>query len=122
MGKIIRVEINELPKTQNQLNSMHWRSRHNHARKWHQLVHFAMAAHRTDEMPIKSCELILTRHSSRQCDFDGLVGSFKPIIDGLVKSGVLLDDRPEIIGHPLYKWEQVKRTEARISIEIRLKK
>lgn len=48
--------------------------------------------------PLKSAELRLVRHSHRMLDFDGLVGSMKPVVDGLKAAGVILDDRWSVTG------------------------
>lgn len=51
--------------------------------------------------PLKKAHIRLIRHSHRTLDFDGLVGSFKPVVDSLVSAGVILDDRWSVLG----KWE-----------------
>ena len=33
--------------------------------------------------PLKRARITLTRHAPRQLDYDGLVASFKPVVDGL---------------------------------------
>ena len=45
--------------------------------------------------------------------------SFKPILDGFVKAGVLKDDSPAVIGAPEYSWEKAGRGKGRISVWIR---
>jgi hypothetical protein len=62
--------------------------------------------------------VLLTRLSSTEPDFDGLVSGFKVILDSLIKCGVLEDDNPKVIGHPTYAWEKCKKGEGRIRIEV----
>jgi hypothetical protein len=40
----------------------------------------------------------ITRHSHRMLDFDGLVGSLKPVVDALVTAGILEDDSWKHLG------------------------
>lgn len=68
--------------------------------------------------PIARASLTLTRCSTTRPDPDGLTSSFKHIIDGLVKSGVLADDRHENIGFPTYLWEQAPRGKGCIRIQL----
>jgi hypothetical protein len=42
--------------------------------------------------PLKKAKLRIVRHFYRTLDFDGLVGSLKPVVDSLVTAGVLIDD------------------------------
>lgn len=35
---------------------------------------------------------------------DGLVSGFKHVIDGLVVAGVIVDDKPSVIGQSQYRW------------------
>ncbi len=53
------------------------------------------------KVPLEKARLTLIRHSHRMLDFDGMVGSFKPVVDSLVSCGVLIDDRWSVLG----KWD-----------------
>ncbi len=50
--------------------------------------------------PLERVNLALCRHSHRTLDYDGLVGSMKPVVDALVSAGVIVDDRWSVTG----KW------------------
>lgn len=65
-----------------------------------------------------TARLQLIRHSQTEPDFDGLVSSFKPIIDGLVISGVLENDRSANIGQPDYHWEYAPPKAGKITVRI----
>lgn len=58
--------------------------------------------------PLETATLVCTRASSVQPDADGLVAGFKWVIDGLVKCGVLANDKWKNIAMPEYRWERVK--------------
>lgn len=113
---ILEFEINYLPPLQNQLNVMHWAKRMREKK----LILAQLIAFIPPKFKKKAAKasLTLTRYSSRQPDFDGLCGSFKPLIDGLVRLGVLEDDSPKIIGYPTYQWEKSKRGQGRIKVRV----
>lgn len=50
------------------------------------------------KQPLLKAHLTITRHSYRSLDFDGLVGSLKPVVDALVSCGVLKDDSWNVVG------------------------
>lgn len=54
----------------------------------------------------------------RAPDYDGLVGSFKYVVDGLVKAGVIVDDKTSVIGDSKYNWVKSKKIDQRIEVEI----
>lgn len=72
--------------------------------------------------------LRLTRHSSIEPDYDGLVYSFKALIDALqppkggkkprIGASVIVDDKPSVIGVPDYKWEKAPRGQGHVTIEV----
>lgn len=113
---ILEFEIELLPPLQNQLNTMHWAKR----MKSKNLINGHLTAYIPSNYRFKAAkaQLTLTRYSAREPDFDGLVGSFKCVIDGLVRLGVLEDDTPKVIGQPIYYWEKTKRGEGKIKVRI----
>jgi hypothetical protein len=60
--------------------------------------------------PLKQAHLRIVRHSHRALDFDGLVGSMKPVVDALVTAGVLADDSWKVLG--AWEVDQVFRPKA----------
>ncbi len=48
--------------------------------------------HKLPPEPLKKARIRLVRHFYKTLDYDGLVGSMKPVVDALVTSGVLIDD------------------------------
>lgn len=107
--------IHELPKTTNAQSSMHWRAKMKYVRYWHEMV---WMVRKIPPAPLLRAKLTLTRFSSSEPDFDGLVSSFKPVIDGLVVAGVLVNDKMSNIGQSVYQWEKCKRKEGRIHVLI----
>ncbi len=117
MSYVIEFELIGSPKPANRLLGSHWRTRSSHATTWKRAV-WAQVWNKRPPQPLAKAKLTLTRMSSRECDFDGLVSSFKSIIDGLVQYGVLLNDRSVNIGQPEYKWEKCKPAHGRVRIKV----
>lgn len=57
-----------------------------------------MVARKLPPQPLKKARISIVRHSWRTLDFDGLVGSMKPVVDALVSAGVLADDNWNTLG------------------------
>lgn len=98
--------IPDLPKTMNYFLGKGWRHRDNHRKNWHGLVAVHLNLNDTNKKKFKTATLILERHSSKEPDPDGLVGSFKHVIDGLVACGKLEDDKYSNIGMPEFYWHK----------------
>lgn len=114
---VLEFELPGLPKMANQLLRGHWIVKHRHAAKWKQAV--GRATHgRLPKAPLASAALCLTRVSSHEPDFDGLVSGFKAIIDGLVEVGVLATDKPSCIGQPQFLWERGKRGAGKVRVKV----
>lgn len=110
-------EIDKLPKMYNQLTRGGWFVRMKHTKAWHLEVHIAVSKNRP-VAPLKKAKLTLTRCSSNRPDFDGLTSGFKPVIDGLIRAGVLENDDFKVIGIPDYQHERAKRGEGKIRVKI----
>lgn len=66
--------------------------------------------------PLTKAKLTLIRHSSRCPDYDGLVVSFKPVVDALKKCGIIADDSMSVIGKPTYEWKKIGVREGKIAV------
>jgi hypothetical protein len=111
--------IPDLPKMTNRTAGKQWFSRHKERVKWQRLVDAQCVMLKITNLKLGSAVLTLTRHSSKAPDSDGLVSGFKPVIDSLVKCGVLVDDNYKIIGMPNFKWEyRTKKLGGMITVRI----
>ncbi len=72
------------------------------------------------DKPWKHVKLILTRYSSSQPDYDGLVIGFKHIVDGLVDAGILENDKLSNTGPWDCRWHKCKPKEGKIGIQVLL--
>ncbi len=111
------LELPGLPKPVNRLTGEHWAVRFKNARMWKQAV-MAATYGRRPPVPLERARLTLTRISSCSPDPDGLVSSFKAIIDGLIAAKILENDRAKNIGMPIYKWIKGKPKQGKVIIEV----
>ena len=110
-------EINDLPKTINAIGYTHWAIKAKEARKWKKLVAFEILSKGPCTL-LQKAKITLTRFSSRCPDSDGLVSSFKHVIDGIVDSGMLPNDTFKTIGMPTYLWEKAPAKKGKIKVKI----
>ena len=117
MKYVLEIKLKSLPRMTNSLASASWRTRFGHSKIWKRKV-WAATWHLRPPTPLQKAKLTLTRHSSREPDFDGLVSSFKHIIDGLIEAGVLANDKSENIGKPTYNWVKTGPSHGCITIKV----
>lgn len=66
--------------------------------------------------PLTKAKLTMTRCSSFEPDYDGLVISFKHVLDALVMNKIIVNDKPSIIGAPVYTWEVAPPTRGKVRV------
>lgn len=113
----IEFEIDGLPPI-NSADGTHWRKRQKLRKDWENRV-WIMTTNRKPGAPLARARVTITRFSARQPDFENLAQGGKFLLDGLVKVGVLVDDKPAVIGQPVYLWEKypAKLGKVRIRVE-----
>lgn len=109
--------IDGLPKTTNAQSSMHWSAKHRMAREW-QMKTFAEIMKQKPANPLKYASLTCTRHSATSPDYDGLVSSFKHVIDSLILFEIIEDDSMSNIGMPFFLWKKSPRGKGFIEVEV----
>lgn len=115
----LEFEIKGLPKLPNQTLYKHWRVKHQEAKRWKGLVRNAVLLEcKAPATPFLRATVTLTRMSTREPDSDNLMSSWKHCIDGLVEAGVILNDKPSVIGTPVSLWQYAKRKDAKIKIKV----
>jgi len=113
---LLHIQIPGLPKNTNS-NQHGWQARRAEARKWKTLVMNSVVLAKYNHPPLDKAKLTLIRHSSQSSgDFDGLVSSFKHVIDGLIDAKVLVNDRMSNIGAPEYRWCRAPRNKGFIEV------
>jgi len=84
----------------------HWAVLNTEKNRIHKMVWLLVKESAFLGPPMMKARLTLTRASSSEPDFDGLVSGFKRVIDGLVAAGVLINDKQSVIGQSRYVWEK----------------
>ena len=117
MTKRVDLIIPRLPGLNTSSRRQHWAVQHKDAKTWSSLVRTGV---RRPRVPHAKAEVILRRCSTREPDYDNLVASFKPVVDALVTSGILADDKPSNFKHrrPDYKWAKVAKDHQGIHVEV----
>ncbi len=95
-----------------------WQRRFRAKKRWEREV-FTATRGMLPEKPLDRARVTITRHSgSRRPDFENLTQGGKALLDGLVKVGVIADDRPEVIGQPDYLWEPAPPKHGKVRIQV----
>jgi Holliday junction resolvase RusA-like endonuclease len=111
-------ELPGLPRMANPSGrSQHWRAVFGERRKWKTAV-WAAVQGKLPRQPLERYTLHLTRFSSVPPDFDGLVSSWKAIVDGLREAKVIADDKLVNTGPWRCHWIKCKRDEGRVSVTV----
>lgn len=101
MGEIIVIELDGVPEA---LNVMQRKFRNHHARhkynqKWYQAVMMAARGKvPPSPWPLVKLTVVVTLPPKRFRDYDGLVASLKPIVDGLRIACIIKDDNYKVTG------------------------
>lgn len=109
--------IEGLPKTLNSLSHVHWRYQQLEMRKWTKLVTIATLG-KTPPKPLAKAKITYKRHSSVEPDHDNMVGSYKFVQDALIKAGIIINDKPSVIGKPDYFHEYAKPGKGFITVKV----
>lgn len=115
---VMAFELPGLP-PMNISDKQHWRRVGQSARSWRQTACVTARSHGPPKKPLRAARLVLTRMSGhRSPDYDNLVISFKPIVDGLRDAKVITDDNMQVIGIPEYRWERRAPKKGRVRVEV----
>lgn len=96
----LRIELTELPQSLNKKLRKHWTKNHRENNLWDTLI-YQKVFRQLPPYPLKKAKLRIVKHFWRTMDFDGFVGSLKPVVDALVTAGVIEDDSWKV----LQAWE-----------------
>lgn len=114
----VEFEINGLPRMTNASGrSKHWVILKQEADHWKKTVSLVLADRRPPK-PLKYAALEFTRYSSIAPDPDGLVSGFKHVLDGLVRAGILENDKYSNIGMPNYYWVKTSPKQGKINVKV----
>ncbi len=112
----IEFELPGLPPCTNGSHG-HWSTKAKSNRTWRAASRLVAIAFRPVK-PFEKCAVTFVRCSTSEPDFDNLVISGKPIIDGLKDAGIIVDDKSSCIVERTYSWEPAKRGQGRVKVTI----
>lgn len=93
----IETSFNQLPLSLNRaLRTNRYKS--NQKNKVWDLLVLGKTRFKLPPEPLKKARIKIVRHFYRTLDYDGLVGSLKPVVDAFVSAGVLKSDSWEVLG------------------------
>jgi hypothetical protein len=110
-----RLEI--LPRSPNELLRRHWATISNYNKRIYRLVSMGVGVN-LPPGPLMRARLTLTRVSAGKMDRDNLRSSFKAVVDGLVRCGVLFDDSEDVIGEPTVRHDAGKKGKGYITVRV----
>lgn len=96
----LKIELNELPQSLNKKLRKHWTKQRRESKLWDTLI-YQKVFRQLPPTPLKRAKLRIVKHFWRTMDFDGFVGSLKPVVDALVTAGVIEDDSWKV----LHAWD-----------------
>jgi len=128
MVPVIDFEVHELPSLYNVFMRKHWSTKKKETDYWHRLVQYQVSRIRykqkllvaTDSIPkpLTTYQLELARHSASEPDYDGLVGSFKLVVDGLRHANVIADDKLSNSGPWNVSWVKCAKNQGKIEVRV----
>ncbi len=92
------LELDQLPQSLNKSLRTNRYKNNSKNKRWDNLIKTSIFE--VPKEPLKKANITLVRHSYRMLDYDGCVGSMKPVVDALVEVGILEDDNWNVTG----KW------------------
>jgi hypothetical protein len=93
----IELTFHSLPKSLNKALRSNRFKNHQSNKNWDMIV-FGTCRNQIPKEPLKKARIRIVRHFYRTLDYDGLVGSLKPVVDALVSAGVLESDSWNVLG------------------------
>lgn len=91
------LQLDRLPASLNKKLRSHRFKNHKENKSWDMIIGLE-CSRKLPPYPLPRASISIVRHSHRMLDFDGLVGSVKPVVDALVTAGVLQDDNWTVTG------------------------
>lgn len=107
-----------LPPTGNKILRMHFRAYARLRDAWEKTILVHAANSGKPKTPLTKAKITFTRFSSVEPDADNLRFSYKPLLDAMKRAGIILDDKPGVIGEPSCFWVKARAKEGSISVVV----
>lgn len=103
-GRELRLWLPRVPRADEGPNGRSWKVKSRATVEWRELVASALATLEPDRprgwSPVRVRYIVHLPPGRRAMDRDNLVACMKPVLDGLVRGGVMPDDSPEHVPEP----------------------
>jgi Holliday junction resolvase RusA-like endonuclease len=106
-------EVFTMPLTLNEVMSKHWRTRHKNFETIKSEIAGSILQFKRPAAPLKKAQIYICRYSSGTLDRDNAYFTAKPILDALVREGVLEDDGFDMVKRIDVHQVKIKRGEQR---------
>ena len=93
----LTLKIDSVPPPLNVVLRQHYHKRARHYTKIYNHVDF-LCRGKVPPEPLGKAKIKIERHHYRFCDFDGVVAAYKPYVDSLIKTKVILNDNWKVLG------------------------
>lgn len=93
----IDLRLHCLPRSTNKSLRAHWTVQRREGKQFDKMI-AELCIGRLPEKPLPKARIRIVRHFWRTLDYDGLVGSMKPVVDALVSAGMLESDSWKVLG------------------------
>lgn len=87
----LAITVPGCPENLNTMLRMNWRVLAKKKKEWHEIIWY-LCRGKQPPTPLEKFKLTFIRKSYRSLDFDGLVGSFKCLADGLILAKIIKND------------------------------
>jgi len=96
---------------------MHRAKRNRINKGWYELVRI-LTSRDLPPKPLNKCTVTAILYNARNLDYDGAVGSLKPLIDGFVHAGVMRNDSYVVTGPWQVDQKHCKKGQEKVVIQI----
>jgi len=107
-GYWIKIRLPGQPAPLNVMLRMHYKKRNRLNKIWYEAVYLSVCR-QLPSKPLNKAYISATLHNARNLDYDGAVGSLKPLIDGLVHAKVIRNDSYIVTGSWFVDQEHCKK-------------
>jgi len=103
----------------NTASDFSWKQKRGHRQRWEKII-FGYTLGQRPTNPLPFAKITVTRHTPGTApDYDNLVSSNKWIIDPMIKCGIILDDKPSVIGRVDAHWRRCRSGKKHTTIYVR---
>lgn len=106
-----------IPKSQNVVLRQHFHKRSKEFKLIYSEIE-NLCEGKLPKTPLNTALISISRHSGRYLDYDNCVASLKPVVDGLVRCGVLMDDNYKVTGTWIVSQEICKKGDECLKIMV----